>query len=356
MAVSQNFPQLLQDYLFRRFGEGGNAGVLAKSVNEKFSLEDDVGIKRQSINNWLNGTVATPRDWWPIAAITCVLCKTEEEANLLLSAAGLQSVASKRAELEQKVLMDELTRERVEAQVIAHWDEKAGILGGIGVTTPQIASHKSNLMLLLIGGCILLVGVLAYLLWPPPTEQSAPNIADDFSNQETCVSAWNFGEAQYTTCENEAGVLRFAPPVNDTGDWYADIVDSARTGDFIVSRVNFTALLEPASTGRIGVGTDCHDENSWLTVHIDGTNQNVAAAYGQDDEENSSTMTFSSVTLGEEHNINLIWRPGGIEVTIDGVVQERAIPCSQTRWLYIFAGGDDNTQSQGYVTDIRIWD
>lgn len=361
MTDSQNFPELLRYYLTRRLGEEGTTVELAKAVNERFGLDEGEGLKRQTINNWLKES--KPRDWWQLAAITCILCETEEEADELLQAAGLDVVDSKRSELEEQILMDEITRKKVEALVVRHWNEKSER------EAPKLPSQapfstlrlgKREIIFAAIGTAVL-IALLGYI-WRPTSVADRPDaFEDDFSNLSRCETNWDFVGSQYAQCNPEEGILQFDIPAGSTSEgWMSDVVDSTLTGGYLLSQINFTAALDSLSTaealGNIGIQTDCHGNGTWLVVYIGGPRQALYAEYGKNDsEEIDGMIPFDAVLIGQEHDVMLEWLPGGVKVTLDGKVQSRTIPCSQTEWLQLIAGGEPNKHIKGYISQIQVW-
>lgn len=363
MSEITNFSELLKQYIERRFGKEGSAGELARAVNGLFGLDDSEGLKRQSINNWLRGS--SPREWWQIAAMTCILCETEDEADELLQVAALDIINIKRSALEEQVLMDEITRKKVEAMVVQHWDEKSEKVAhdSSSINRPQRLSLgilNNRKIVIPLAFIALLIATLGFWMWNQKISAPAEAFKDDFSNSALCKSNWDFVESEYAQCDSENSVLQFNIPPESEPEWMADVVDSTLTGGYLLSRVDFTAALDnlsdPANLGNVGVQTDCHDEGTWMIVQIGGHRQSIYAEYGKNDVgEPDGMVPFGTVSLGQEYTIGLEWLPGGVQVTIDGELQERTIPCSQSEWLQLIAGGETDTHVRGYISDVQVW-
>lgn len=391
----EDFNDVFTYYFERRLGKEGSAGELARAVNKLFDLDESEGLKRQSINNWRRGSL--PREWWQIAAITCILCDTQQEADTLLQAASHNLIDVKRAALAQQVVTDEITRKRVEVQVVAYWDEKSeaersevatatdAVSGLVPPDTPDISdtetaaegssvesvsaspplSTRRNKMAMAVAAVLLmgvLVGGLGYFFWPQQatTEPSSTIIVDDFSDLSRCRSQWNLAESAYAECDAQAGVLRFDMPAGSEDGWMDDVVDSTLTGDFLFSRIKFIAAIHrvsnSASSGGIGIQTDCNGDGTWMIAQIGGPDLALYAEYGEDGVDTpDGMMQLGDITIGREHEVELRWLPSSIQVSLDGVTYEETIPCSNTKWLQIIVSGEPETHIQGHISQIEAW-
>lgn len=256
-----------------------------------------------------------------------------------------------------QALMNEEVREQVESRVIEYWLERSSQAGvAVRPSGPQRYPAQSNIRgierfrallqtnqkRVILGGGILAIIILPLVFWFSRQEPPAV-IFDDFKDSTRCKMIWDFSASHYAVCQEDLGHLAFDVPVNTGKDWRGDVVDSTLTGKFYISRLNFTVELHnPASQaplGDIGVQLQCSGEGSWLTVYIGESGHLLFAEYGVDNSDDSSRIEFSPVTLGEEHNVDLAWVEGGIQVKLDGRVQGKKIPCVRSRQLNLNAGG-----------------
>lgn len=379
-----SFNDLFTYYFERRLGKEGSAGELSRAVNRLFDLSESEGLKRQSINNWRKGS--QPREWWQLGAITCILCETQQEADTLLQVADHDTIHTKRLALAEQLLSDEITRKRVETQVVEFWESKSAEseeetdvnspsnqpLAAETIESPQTfpqPSAQPNRSMMAVAAVLLiaLLGVLGYFWQSRQASPTSPAsvsatfaFKDDFSDVSLCESQWDQADAAYAVCDAEAGVLRFDMPAGSEAGWMDDVVDSTLTGDFLFSRIAFTAAInsvsDPATLGRIGIQTDCNGDGTWMVVQIGGPDQSLYAEYGQNDvDQPDGQIYFDEVSVGKEHEIELEWLPYSVRLSLDGETYEQTAPCSSTRWLQLIASGESETHIQGHISEIEAW-
>ena len=203
MAEQESFSAVLRYFAERRFGTAVTGGMLANAGNEHFDLDEGVNLRRQTLHNWLNGIASSPNEWWPVGALTRIVCETPKEADRLLEAAGHKTIAQKKAERERRAAIEDEVREKVESEVVDYWsawegpsevvtqEEVKNTPARKWTWPPLLASPTGRWAL---GGVSMFAVLgLLFIFWPSAsTEEVLPFIADDFSDAARCETIWDF--------------------------------------------------------------------------------------------------------------------------------------------------------------------